>query len=249
MPDKDIPPETEGIVSRALHTLVSQVPASTEPAVPNSLERAQAMAKSSALRAAALSGTMALPPGPLGLATVIPDLLAIWKLQQQLVADVAAVFGQSANLTRETMVICLFKHGDALVTRGLFVHVGQNVLIRRVAARTLQQLLAKIAVRITQRLAAKGLSRWLPLIGALGVGAHAYYDTSHVAANAIELFSKNVQFEPTVESEEAQSAPGTHAAAKKIRRGAKSKRPAPATRKPRTTKTTKSSKPSRGSSG
>jgi hypothetical protein len=37
---------------------------------------------------------MALPPGPLGLATVIPDLLAIWKLQQQLVADIAAVFGK-----------------------------------------------------------------------------------------------------------------------------------------------------------
>jgi hypothetical protein len=248
MSDPDSPPGAEGIVSRTLHTIVSQVPASVEPATPKPLARAQVIAKSAALRAAALSGTMALPPGPLGLATVIPDLIAIWKLQQQLVADIAAVFGKTSFLTRETMVICLFRHGDALLTRGLFAHVGESILVRRVASRTLQQLLAKIAVRVTQRLAAKGLARWLPLLGALGVGAHAYYDTSHVAANAIELFSRNVELEPELEiiaePVEAVKPP----AARKPRAASKSAMDSPAARKPRPRSGAKRPRPPRSAS-
>jgi hypothetical protein len=47
-------------------------------------------------------------------------------------------------------------------------------------------------VKIGQRAAGKGLARWLPVVGALGVGAYAYYDTGQVAATAIELFSGEV---------------------------------------------------------
>ena len=42
----------------------------------------------------------------------------------------------------------------------------------------------------------RGLSRWLPVIGAVGVGAYAFYDTDRVAAAAIELFEQDVDFEP-----------------------------------------------------
>src|SRR4051812_31696548 len=98
------------IVSQALHALMSKVPRSAEPAAFDPRIRAQALAKSAALRAAALSGAMSLPPGPLGMVTVLPDLLSVWRLQQQLVADIAAVFGKSNLLTPETMVICLFQH-------------------------------------------------------------------------------------------------------------------------------------------
>jgi hypothetical protein len=34
----------------------------------------------------------------------------------------------------------------------------------------------------------KGASRFVPLLGALGVGAYAYYDTQQVANNALALF-------------------------------------------------------------
>jgi hypothetical protein len=145
------------------------------------------------------------------------------------------------------MIICLFRHGDALLMRGVFAHVGQSVLIRRVAARTLQQLLAKIAVRVTQRLAAKGLSRWLPLLGALGVGAHAYYDTSHVAANAIELFSKDMMLEADVESHDGAATQSEQTAAKPSRSERKPRRSAHSSRKPGASNVRKPRKPKRGS--
>jgi hypothetical protein len=220
-----------GILSEALHTLVSQIPATLEAPGGNPGERVKAIAKMAALKAAAVSGSFTLPPGPLGLATVLPDLLAVWRLQQQMVADIAGAFGKTSALTAETMVICLFKHGGTALTKSLFARQGQDVLVQRIANRTLLQLLEKIGVRVAQRIAAKSVSRWLPVLGALGAGAYAYYDTTHVASNAIDLFSANVRI--------ADAEPDARASemVKPVRR-----KRAPRTPKP-TGKTSKTTKP------
>jgi len=47
-------------------------------------------------------------------------------------------------------------------------------------------------VKLSRRALGEGVSRWLPVIGALGVGAYAYYDTGQVAATAIELFDGGI---------------------------------------------------------
>ena len=182
-----------GVVSQALHVLVSKIPVSTE--APNAMpdERVKSLATIAALKAGAISGSFTLPPGPFGMATVLPDLLAVWRIQQQLVADIAAAYGKSAALTPETMIICLFKHGGAALTRPLLTRGDDEVVVSRIANRTLLQLLEKIAVRVVQRIAAKSAYRWLPVLGALGAGAYSFYDTTHVANNAIELFSQKLR--------------------------------------------------------
>ena len=195
-----------GVVSQALHSLVSQIPATLEAPGGNPGERVKAIAKMAALKAAAISGSFTLPPGPLGMATVLPDLFAVWRIQQQLVADIAGAFGKTSTLSAETMVICLFKHGGAALTKPLFARRGEDVVVQRIANRTLLQLLEKIGVRVAQRIAAKSVSRWLPVLGALGAGAYAYYDTTHVASNAIDLFSGNVRIAAD-EPEEKRATP------------------------------------------
>jgi hypothetical protein len=181
--------ESEGSVSRALHALVAEVPAAREAATTNPRERVRRIGQIAALNAGALAGAAALPPGPIGLATVLPDLLGVWRLQQQMVADIAAAFGKTKSLKPETMVVCLFRHADESLTRHLIAHQGESIVVRRVTRRTLQLLLQKIGIRIAQRVAARSLARWVPVGGALGVGAHAYYDTRRVAATATELFA------------------------------------------------------------
>lgn len=215
-----------GIVSEALHALVSQVPASSERAAANGRERAQAIAKSAALKAAAVSGTFSLPFGPLGLATVLPDLLGLWRIQSQMVADIAAVMGKREVLTPETMVICLFKHGGVALTRSLFAPEGDAVVVQRIANRTLQQLLEKIAIRMLQRIAARSIARWVPVVGALGAGAYAYYDTTQVATNALELFGKRVRVRPAPpETADDQPAPARTRSARRPRRSTAQAKP------------------------
>jgi hypothetical protein len=185
----------EGPIRRLLEAIeraLSEIPSTEEPtnAVPDA--RARELARNAAIKAAALSGGLALPPGPLGLLTIIPDLVGIWKIQAQMVADMAGAFGQQAYLSREQMLYCLFRHAAAQAMRDIVVRVGERVLVRRASLDVAQRVLRRVGVRLTQRLTGAALARWLPIVGALGVGAYAYYDTGRVAETAIDLFRREI---------------------------------------------------------
>ena len=122
----------------------------------------------------------------------IPDLVGIWKIQPQTVADMAGAFGRRVYLGREQMLYCLFRHAAARAMRDVVVRVGERMLIRRPALGVVERVLGKVGVRITQRLAGGAIARWLPIVGALGVGAYAYCDTGQVAETAIDLFRRDI---------------------------------------------------------
>lgn len=183
-------------LTEALAELVAHIPRSQESVQEEPKEKALGIARAAALRAAGISGTLALPPGPLGLATILPDLVAIWRVQQGMVADIAAIYGKSSILKEEAMIYCLFRHGGAALMRDLVARAGERFIVRRGAASAIQTILQKVGLRVSQRLVSKSLSRFIPIVGALGVGAYAYYDTTQVAATAIELFSKEIELLP-----------------------------------------------------
>lgn len=157
--------------------------------------RAGALVMKSALKSAAISGSLALPPGPVGLITILPDLFAIWRIQAKLVADIAAVYSKTGFLTTETMLFCLFKHAAAQAVRDLVVRTGERVLIERPTWRSLQRISAKIGAKTTQRILGRGASRWVPIVGALGVAGYAYYDTRAVGQTAIDVFSQDLEID------------------------------------------------------
>ena len=169
--------------------LASYVPASRELATSGPDAHAERLANAAAKHAALAAGTLALPPGPLGWLTILPELVAIWQIQRQMVADIAAAYGASAELTRSQMLYCLFRHAAAQALRDVGVQVGARMIVRDLPLRAIERVAAKIGVRLSRRVAGRGVSRWLPVIGAIGVGAYAYYDTRQVARTAIALFA------------------------------------------------------------
>lgn len=177
----------------AILGLVVKVPMSREPGLQDPIQallRCQAIARNASRKASALAATMALPPGPLGWLTFLPELVAVWKLQGQMVADIAAVHGKSATLSREHMLYCLFKHVSAQALRDVVVRVGERFLVQKASSALLQNIAQKIGLQLSQKLVGKSLSRFVPLIGAMGVGAYAYFDTTQVAKSAVALFSQ-----------------------------------------------------------
>ncbi len=182
-------------ITSALMQVVSKIPGSdeTEDASPDAKSRSLILKAS--CKAATVSGSLALPPGPLGMLTILPDLLAIWNIQRQLVADIAAVYGKAAILERQQMIYCLFKHAAGQVVRDVAVRVGERFLIREATLKGLQQVLRRIGVSISQRAAGKALSRWLPVIGAVGIGGYAFYDTSQVGKTSMAFFSREIVIE------------------------------------------------------
>ena len=194
MPHVSLPPAERWLdrLAQKLLEVIVRVPATAEPASESPESRSRAIIRGAALKAAGASGTLALPPGPWGMLTVLPDLVAIWKLQAQMVADIAGTYGQTALLSQEQMLYCLFQQTASQAVRDLVVRLGDRLAIRRVPQRVLRRALRQIGLKIAQRLAGRTASRWLPVVGALGVAAYAYRDTRRVGHTAIALFSRAV---------------------------------------------------------
>lgn len=187
----------ESPVAKAILEFVSRIPESDVPRASkgSAEEECRRMASAAANKAALTAGSLALPPGPLGWLTVLPELVAIWRIQGQLVSDIAAAYGKTAKLGREQMLWCLFRHTAAQAFRDIAVRVGDRLVFRTTATSVLQRLAGRIGVSVSKRAVGKGISRWLPVVGALGVGAYAYYDTGQVAKTAIDLFSGEIHID------------------------------------------------------
>lgn len=193
-------------MAEAVVDFLSVVPTTREVPPPPSVDpqtHLQDIARKAALKAGVVSGSLALPPGPAGLLTILPDLVAVWRIQSQMVADIAGAHGLSSLLTREQMMYCLFRHAAAQAVRDLAVRAGERYIFRRASLQAIQLIASKIGIKVSQRVIAKTAARWLPAVGAAGVAAYAYYDTAQVAKTAIEVFSREFSYEdaPTPEGD------------------------------------------------
>jgi hypothetical protein len=182
-------------ISEIIIDLISNIPTSSEPYSDDPKKRAKIIVLQASSKAALVSGGLSLPLGPIGMLTILPDIMAIWHIQRQMVADIASIYGKSKQLGKEEMLYCLFKHLASQVLRDVVVRVGERMLVRRTSLKFIQEILKKIGVRITQRIAGRGISRWIPIVGAIGIGAYAFYDTAQVGETAIDLFEREIDTE------------------------------------------------------
>jgi len=176
----------------AIEDIVARVPATREGKAEDPATAARTLARKAAARAAALSGALALPPGVLGLMTVLPDLVAIWRIQAQLVSDISGLYGKQMELTRTHMLYCLFRHAASQLARDVAVRAGERLVIRQLSSGALRSVLSSIGISVTQRIAGTAASRWLPIVGAAAVAGYAYFDTLQVAKTAVRMLEGTV---------------------------------------------------------
>jgi len=177
--------EVTGLIER----VIADVPPPRSHEVEHPDRAAVALARGAAQRAAVVSGSLALPPGPLGMLTVLPDIYVIWRIQRQMVADIFGLYGRTAELTRGHMLYCLFRHAASQVLRDVAVRAGQRLVLETLSTGALQGVLAAVGVAVSKRLAGTAATRWVPIAGAAAVASYAYWDTLQVAKTARKLLS------------------------------------------------------------
>ena len=182
-----LPPDRE--VTGVIERVIADVPAARSHAVSHPDDTAMELARKAAHRAAIVSGSLALPPGPLGMLTVLPDIYVIWRIQRQMVADIFGLYGRTAELTRTHMLYCLFRHAASQVLRDVAVRAGQRVVLQQLSGGALKGALARVGATVTKRLAGNAAARWVPLAGAAAVASYAYWDTLQVAKTAHRLLA------------------------------------------------------------
>jgi uncharacterized protein (DUF697 family) len=177
-------------------------PKETGPAL-RPYERSREITQKACAKAAAVSGSLSLPVGPLGMLTVLPDLMLVWRIQAQMVVDIAAAFGHDEAITQQDLITCLFQHvaGTALREYEKAIPIEQVDYSARSVLDLIDQFTRSgsrdVAVRVTkqigsalfERVAKRAASRIVPLAGAAIVSAYAALDTKEVARTAVERFS------------------------------------------------------------
>lgn len=182
-------------ISDALLQLMSQTPTSRYKPSERPEDDARQIAAATAKKSAAISGTLAIPAGPVGLLTIVPDLVVVWKLQQQMVADLAALYGKSDKLNAQTMAYCMFAHSSSSIVTDLVTRVGGRSVVRRAGVKLIKSTLKRLGVSVTRLILGKSVARLIPFVGAAAVAGYAYQDTLKVARTAIELFSRKLELE------------------------------------------------------
>lgn len=175
-------------VESILVDLITDIPDSLYTATADPEEKIKRLTQKAAIKASAVSTTLSVPAGFTGILTSIPDIAAIWRIQAQLVSDIAMTYGKFALLTREAMVWCLFRHSAAQLVRDVAVRTGSRIVIQKLSFAALEALLKKIGLKISTRFAGRAALRAIPIIGAIGNGAYSYYDTYEVGKTAAAYF-------------------------------------------------------------
>ena len=168
--------------------LITEIPDSLHCSTDDPDAKVKLLTQQAAFKAATVSATLSIPAGFTGILTAIPDIAAIWRIQAQLVADVAATYGKLAVLTREAMVWCLFRHSAASLLRDLAVRTGSRIVVQKLSSTALKKIIEKIGLKISSSFVSKTILRAIPAIGAIGNGAYAYYDTTEVGKTAAAYF-------------------------------------------------------------
>ena len=170
-----------------------------------------------ALMAGSVSAVASIPPGPIGWLTILPDLLAVTKIQMNLIFKIAKYYGQEDKVTKTTIALVFarftgvqaviseaqrevgkrifeqttIKASEKIIMKGL---EKVNVLvIERMTYEPLRKLLQKISQRIAGQVSSKIIGRWLIGISSVIFGTLSYKNTKKIAAVAVELFSKQIE--------------------------------------------------------
>lgn len=199
-----LPKFMSGPMETAIALATGGVPATQEDGpAKRPYDRAKEITQKASAKAAALSGSLSIPVGPLGMLTILPDLMFVWRIQAQMVVDIAAAFGHTKPLSQEELMACLFKHVAETANReyeksipldhedkpkSLLLDIVDQVVrmdTRDVAVRVGKQVGQVVAQNLVKRAA----SRFIPLAGAAVVATYAAMDTKEVARTAVEKFS------------------------------------------------------------
>lgn len=185
-------------VYQILFDLVTDIPDSLLTQNEEAEARVQRLIKQASFKAATVSTTLSIPAGFTGVLTSIPDIATVWRIQAQLVSDIAATYGKVAFLSREAMVWCLFRHSASQLLRDVAVRTGSRLVVQKLSFAALNKLLQKIGIQLSSKFIGRMALRAIPTLGAVGNGAYTYYDTTEVGKTADTYFKALVDLEKPV---------------------------------------------------
>lgn len=153
------------------------------------------MIESASSKAFWVSTVSAIPPGPFGMATIIPELAVVTKIQINLVYSIAKYYGKEAKFNATILTLIFANEAGIQLGKAILRKKGSTIIIRALSSRMLRPILQKIATKIGVRITQKTLGRWIPVVTAPIFGAISSGMTKRIGQEALLLFKEDIEIE------------------------------------------------------
>ena len=158
-------------------------------------ETPEEMISSASWKAFGISTAAALPPGPFGLATILPELMAVTKLQMNLIYSIAALHGKKGDLNPTLILLIFANEAGVKVGKTVAEKIGAKVIVKALGSRSARAIANKIGIQISARITQKAVGRWVPFVMAPVFGAFSKSMTTRIGEEANRLFSQDIVVE------------------------------------------------------
>jgi len=146
-------------------------------------------------KAFSVSFASGMMPGPFGMATILPELAAVTKIQMDLLYKIAKYHGRLDQVNR-TLVLYVF--GCALgVTAGrlLVQRAGSRLIVKAFSTQAAQKIAAAIGARIGSSFVQRSAGRWICMATAPVFALLSKRMTEKIGGYAEDLFRHDIEIE------------------------------------------------------
>ena len=183
MPTMDAFAERQNWLEKILSTLLSYKDESGPVGTPDE------MIDEAAHKAFKISTALGLIPGPIGFVSIIPEAVAITRLDINLIHRIARHYNRTEMVDKEIVLLILANVMGVAGGEALIRKAGAALVIRSANTRAVRALARKIGTRIVDRAAEKAIGRWIPLLTAPFFGYFSRSLTRRVGKEAKNLIS------------------------------------------------------------
>lgn len=134
-----------------------------------------------------------IPSGPVGLATIIPEIAAITRLQINLIFKVAKFHQQEAKVNKTIILALLGAATGVVLKHALINKVGTRIIVKALSAEGAKRVTREIGEKFAVGLLKRGIGRWIPLVLAPVFGYLSLSMTRKVGREAELLFSHELE--------------------------------------------------------
>lgn len=153
----------------------------------------ESMKSAACKKAFTLTTIASLPPGPLGIISIIPELIGLTKLQVNLVYSIAEYYHKEHQVNATILLMVFGNEAGIKFGSEIAGKQGSKYIVKALTSETVKKIAEKIGVKITARAATKAVVKFIPFVTAPILGYFSSGMTKKIGEYAINFFSQYVE--------------------------------------------------------
>jgi hypothetical protein len=154
------------------------------------------MIDEAAKKAFRVSTALGLIPGPIGMATIIPEVAALAGIQIGLIRRIAGYHHKQEKVSTELVLLILGNVMGVAAGEALVRKMGAALVVRSVNTGVIRGISRAVGSRIVEKAAERAAGRWIPAMTAPVFGYMSRSLTRKIGREANKLFALEIIAEP-----------------------------------------------------